>query len=118
MGTSTAGALLSVGLNAPSDAPQANEDMLEFCWKGLEQPVNKWFPAVFLRETAAPYSEIKNMLGEVKKKHQTKPTKKLPSMTALTGVKGKTQEVQEALDIILPVQGSKQTIICLNVKIP
>lgn len=71
LGTSTPGnapwALLSLGLNALSDAPQANEDMLEFCWKGFEQPVNKWLPAVFLRETAAPYSEIKNMLGEVKK---------------------------------------------------
>lgn len=39
-------------------------------------------------------------------------------MTALTGLKGKTQEVQEAWDIILPVHGSEETIIRLNVKIP
>lgn len=79
--------------------------MLELCCEGLEQPENKWFPAALLREAAAPYSEIRNMLGELEEKPNQQ--KKPPSMTALMGLKGKTQEVQEAWDIILPVHGSE-----------
>lgn len=72
----------SAGLNALRDAPKANED-------AFQQPVNKWFPAAFLTETAAPYSEIPNMFREVKKTHQNQ--QKNPSMTALTRVKGNVQ---------------------------